>query len=131
VASKVYNEGNNAVVVLLESDDQRCKEFFKSATLERPSLAFVDDVKSEEYTGEVMPLWQFASINTATQINKAIPILLAVEKNTDAILKETNAVHKDTSPILEEVKCIQPGFTVQFNQMQADIKAIKDRLGMP
>jgi hypothetical protein len=50
---EVYNEGNNAVVVLLESDDQRCKEFFKSATLERPSLALVDNVKSEEYTGEV------------------------------------------------------------------------------
>ena len=51
------------VVALLESDDERVKEFFKSATLDRPSLALVDKVVSEEFTGEVMPLWQFASIN--------------------------------------------------------------------
>ena len=101
---EVFNEGDNAVVVLLESDDKRVKEFFKRATLERPSIALVDTVNSEEYTGDVMPLWQFASINTATQLNKAIPILLAMEKNTDSILKETNAVQGYTSAILEEVK---------------------------
>ena len=77
---EVFNQGDNAVVVLLESDDERLKEFFKAATLGRPSLALVDNVNSEEYTGDVMPLWQFASINTATQLNKAIPILLAMEK---------------------------------------------------
>ena len=56
---EVFNEGET-VVVLLESDDRRVKEFFKRATLERPSLALVDTVKSEEYAGDVMPLWQFA-----------------------------------------------------------------------
>ena len=70
---EVFNDGDNAVVTLLESDDQRVKEFFKSATIERPSLALVDTVKSEDYAGDVMPLWQFASINTATQMNKAVP----------------------------------------------------------
>jgi len=42
-------------------------------------------VKSEEWPGDVMPLWQFASINTASQMNKAIPLLLAVKGNTDVI----------------------------------------------
>ena len=48
---EVFNEGDNSVVALLESDDQRVKEFFKRATLDRPSLALVDTVKSEEYAG--------------------------------------------------------------------------------
>jgi hydrogenase maturation factor HypF (carbamoyltransferase family) len=118
---EVFNDGDNAVVTLLESDDQRVKEFFKSATIERPSLALVDTVKSEDYAGDVMPLWQFASINTATQMNKAVPILLSVEKNTNSILDEVKGLRED----------IQPGFAMQFNQMQADIRAIKTRLGMP
>jgi hypothetical protein len=32
-----------------------------------------------------MTLWQFASISTATQMDKAIPLLLAVKENTDII----------------------------------------------
>jgi hydrogenase maturation factor HypF (carbamoyltransferase family) len=130
---EVYND-DNAVVVLLESDEQRVKKFLDIATNDRPLLAMVDKVVSEEYIGEVMPLWQFASINTATQMNKAIPILLAVEKNTDMIPQI--AKNTDTIPqIHEEIKGlrddIQLGLAVQFRQVQADIRAIKDRLGMP
>jgi hydrogenase maturation factor HypF (carbamoyltransferase family) len=111
---EVFNEGDNAVVALLESDDQRTKEFFKRATLERPSLALVDTVKSEEYVGRVMPLWQFASINSATQMNKAIPILLEMREDIKGLRED-----------------IQPGLAQQLGQVQADVKAIKARLGMP
>ena len=62
-------------------------------------------------------------INTATQMNKAILLLLAVKDNTDAIPQ-----------VLEEIKGmredIQPGYATQFRQMQVDVRAIKDRLGM-
>jgi acylphosphatase len=140
---EVYND-DNMVVVLLESDEQRVKKFLEIASKEKPLLAVVDKVVSEDYTGDVMPLWQFASINTATQMNKAIPILLAVEKNTDLIpqiAKNTDMIpqiakNTDTIPqIHEEIKGlrddIQLGLAVQFRQVQADIRAIKDRLGMP
>ena len=61
-----------------------------------------------------MPLWQFASINTATQINKADPLILEMRD-------EIKGLRED----------IQPGLVVQLGQVQADIRAIKDRLGMP
>jgi len=130
---EVYND-DNAVVVLLESDEQRVKKFLDTATNNKPLLAMVDKVVSEEYIDEVMPLWQFASINTATQMNKAIPILLAVEKNTDMIPQI--AKNTDTIPLIhEEIKGlredIQPGFALQVRQIQEDVRAIKDRLGMP
>ena len=82
-------------------------------------LARVDNVRSEDYNGEVMPLWQFASINTASQMNKAIPILLAVKENTDEIKEDISGMREDI-----------PGYVMQFRQMQADVKAIKERLGM-
>lgn len=59
---------------------------------EQPMLAKVDNVKSEDFVGDVMPLWQFSSINTASQMNKAIPILLKIQDNTNT-----------TPSILEEI----------------------------
>ena len=87
---------------------------------ERPTLVTVDNVRYEDYTGDVMPLWQFASINTASQMNKAIPILLAVKENTDEIKEDIKGMRED----------IQPGYATHFRQVQADVKAIKERLGM-
>jgi acylphosphatase len=124
---EVYNDeedGLQTVIALVESDEQRVTRFYNSARTERPRLAKADNVVTDDYVGDVMPLWQFASINTASQMNKAIPILIKIQDNTDV-----------TPQILEEIKGlredIQPGFAIQFRQMQADIRAIKERLGMP
>ena len=77
-----YDEdgGRQVVVALLEGDEHRIAKFCDSAEKQRPQLAKVDEVRSEEYSGDVMPLWQFASIITASQMNKAIQILSAAEK---------------------------------------------------
>ena len=123
---EVYNDeetGWQAVIALVEGDEQRVMRFYNSAMKERPQLAEVDNVKSEDYAGDVMPLWQFASINTASQMNKAVPVLLKIQDNTNV-----------TPQILDEIKGlredIQPGFSMQFRQVQEDIRAIKERLGM-
>lgn len=118
------------VIALLEGEEHRVKQFFKAVTIERPPLALVDKVTSIEYAGEVMPMWQAASINTALQMNRAIPLLLEIKKNTDVIQQ----VASNTGSIIDEVKGlreeIQPGFAIQFRQVLADVKAIKERLGM-
>jgi hypothetical protein len=63
--------------------------------------------------------------------------LKAVRKTGDETLNEIKAVRKNTDTIPqihEEIKGmredIQPGYGMHFRQMQTDIRAIKERLGM-
>ncbi len=95
-----YEDGQQSVVALVEGDEQRITKFYESARKERPQFADVNDVISEEYAGDVMPLWQFASINTASQMNKAIPLLLAVKGNTDVIPQ----MHEDIKEMKGDIK---------------------------
>ena len=168
---EVYNDdedGGHAVIALVEGDEQRVRKLCNCIMMERPQLSIVDNVKSEDYASDIMPLWQFASINTASQMNKAIPLLLAVKDNTDATLEEIKAVRKNTDmipqisedikavrkntdiipQISEDIKAVkgntdnikedikglredvQPGYATNFRQVQADVRAIKERLGM-
>jgi acylphosphatase len=143
---EVYNDeenGQQAVIALAEGDEQRVMKFYDLAMTKRPQLARVDSVRSEDYAGDVMPLWQSASINTASQINKAIPILQEIREYTSAIpqikintdqIPQINASTAQIPQILEEIKGlredIQPGFATQFRRAQEDISAIKVRLGM-
>lgn len=139
---EVYNDeenGKQAVIALVEGDEHRVMRFYNLAMTKRPKLAVVGDGKSEDYSGDVMPLWQFASINTASQMNKAVPILLEIREyakdipkikaNTDDIPKiKANTDH--IPQVLEEIKGlredVQPGFAVQFRQVQEDIRAIRN-----
>ncbi len=138
---EVYNDeenGKQVVIALIEGDEQRVTRLYNLAMKERPQLARVDNINSEEFTGDVMPLWQFANINSATQMNKAIPILLEMKDDLKEMKGDLKAVKGNTDAIpqvLEEMKGmrdeLQPGFSIQFRQMQKDIESIKERLGMP
>jgi len=83
-----------------------------------------DDLKAVRKNTDMIP-----------QINENLE---AVRKNTDAIpniSEDLKAVRKNTDATLEEIKGmredIQPGYAMNFRQMQSDIRAIKERLGMP
>lgn len=129
----VYNDeedGQQIVIALIEADERRVQKFLSNVNEKRPSLAKVGSITSGDYSDEVMPLWQTAAMNAYGQMNKAIPILQAIKDNTGLIPQ----MAKNTEKILEEVKGlrdeIQPGLGEQLRQMQADIRALKDRAGM-
>jgi hypothetical protein len=79
-----------------------------------------------------MRVGEYAQISSAEQLGKAIPILLKIQDNTaltPQILDEIKAVRKNTDAIPQVLEDL-PGYATNFRQMQADIRSIKDRLGM-
>ncbi|MFB3765656.1 MAG: acylphosphatase [Methanotrichaceae archaeon] len=82
-----------------------------------------------------------ANTDILPDIKRNTDILPDIKKNTD-ILPDIKAntyaikVNTDAIPhILEEIRGmkeeLQPGFSIQIQQMQKDIESIKERLGMP
>ncbi len=128
----VYNDeedGQQTVIALIEADDRRIQRFLSVVNAKRPQLAIVGNIISGDYDGDVMPLWQTAAMNAYGQMNKAIPILQAIKDNTDIIPQMAG----NTEKILGEVKGLredQPEYAMQFRQLQADVRAIKEHLGM-
>jgi len=93
---EVFNDELNdqqSVVALIEGDDARVNRFHKMAKSTQPPLASVEKVFVEDYQGEVMPAWQFASIGTFSQMNKAIPLLLEMRDNIKEVRKKTDTIH--------------------------------------
>lgn len=111
------------VIALVEGDDDAIADLKKLVETQKPERSEVSKITFEDYDGDVMRASEYAQVCTALQMNKAIPLLLEIRDNT-----------RSTPLILEEVKGlredVQPGFATQFNQMKADVRAIKERLGM-
>jgi acylphosphatase/gas vesicle protein len=143
------------VTALVEGDEETITDFKKLVETQKPDHSQVSSIVFEDYEGDIMRTSEYAYVCTTIQLNKAIPVLLdmrdnlkemtgdlkelkgdmkAVRKNTDIIPQigeDIKAVKANTSEVTEEIKGmredIQPGYA---RQMQADVRAIKERLGM-
>jgi len=117
------NGEKQEVLALVEGDEEEIADFKELVETRKPEFSEVSSIAFEDYGGDVMGVCDYAQVCTALQMNKAIPLLLKIQNNTSA-----------TPQILEELKGlredIQPGYATNFRQMQTDIRAIKDRLGM-
>ena len=149
-----------AVMAFADGDEEAIKAFCAQIETERPARSEVSNIVFDDFQGEVMRIGEYAQFCATIQLNKAIPVLLdmrddlrAVRKNTDLIpqikentdaipqIKEnTDAIpqikeNTDAIPhVLGEIKGlrddIQPGYANNLRQVQADVRAIKERLGM-
>jgi acylphosphatase len=132
------------VVAFADGDEAAIKAFCNQVETERPVRSKVSNIVFDDFEGEVMKIGEYAQFCATVQLNKAIPVLLdlrdsmfEVRKNTAVtpqILNEIKAVRKTSDATFEEIKGlredIQPGYGMTLRQVQADVRAIKERLGM-
>jgi acylphosphatase/uncharacterized protein YjbJ (UPF0337 family) len=134
-------DGQREVIALVEGDEARIKVFLKTIEKNKPELAEVSKVTSEPYDGDVGRTSEVAMLCSFVQLDKAIPLLLDMRddlKEMKGDMKEMKgdmkAVRKTTDATLDEIKGmredIQPGYGMTLRQVQADVRAIKERLGM-
>jgi len=130
--------GQQEVIALVEGDEARIAAIRQMVEKNKPELAEVSKVSFEDYSGEVGRTSEVAMYCSFVQLDKAIPLLLDMRDDMKEMKGDLKAVRKNTDAtpqILEETKGlredIQPGYAMQFRQVREDIRAIKDRLGMP
>jgi len=116
------------VLVFADSDEEAISTFRAQIETKRPARSEVSDIVFHDYNGKVMKIGEYAQFCSTVQLNKAIPLLLDMRDDLKAV--------RQTSEItLEEIKGIRedapPGYATQFRQIQADVRAIKERLGLP
>jgi len=122
-AHNVESSEGEEVWAFADGEEEAIAAFCSLVESKRPARSVVTSVVFDDFEGEVMKIGDYAQFCTTVQLNKAIPLLLEIGENTRAIPQ-----------ILEEVKSIrediQPGYSAHFRQVEADVRAIKERLGM-
>ena len=129
-ARNTMSGNEQEVVALVEGDDEAIADFKEVIERQKPERSLVSNIAFEETDSEVMKTGEYAQVCTAFQLNKAIPLLLDMRDDLKAVRKNTDIIpqiHEEIKGMRED---IQPGYATQFRLVQADIRAIKERLGM-
>ena len=129
-ARNTMSGNEQEVVALVEGNEEAIADFKKLIERQKPEHSLVSNIAFEETEDEVMKTGEYAQVCTAFQLNKAIPLLLDMRDDLKAVRKNTDIIpqiHEEIKGMRED---IQPGYATQFRLVQADIRAIKERLGM-
>jgi len=159
-AHNTESSDGEEVLVFVDAEEDAVKGFLTLVRAKRPARSDVSGIFSDGFEGEVMKIGEYAQFCSTVQLNKAIPLLLDIRDDMKEIkvdikevkvdLKEIktdikeiktdvqemsggiNAVQNNTNATLDEIKGMredfQPGYGMTL--VQADVRAIKERLGM-
>jgi acylphosphatase len=141
-----YNWDENdqqEVIALVEGDEARIAAFRHLVEKNKPELAEVSKVTFEDYNGEVGRTSEVAMFCSFVQLDKAIPLLLDMRNDLKEMKGDTKEMKGDIKDMKGDTKAVRkntdaipqvledlPGYATNFRQMQADIRSIKERLGM-
>jgi hypothetical protein len=93
-----------SVLVLAEGDDDSVAYFEKLIREKVPQLAKVDRIDTESFTGSVMPLYKYAAINTSSQMNKAILLLLSMNGKLDSMNGKMDSMLEKQDDTISEIR---------------------------
>ena len=129
-ARNTMSGNEQEVVALVEGDEEAIADFKELIERQKPERSLISNIAFEETDSEVMKTGEYAQVCTAFQLNKAIPLLLDMRDDLKAVRKSTDIIPQIHDEIRGMREDIQPGYAMQFRLVQADIRAIKERLGM-
>ena len=116
-----------AIIVEVDGDENRISQFIDYARDNMPPKAQVSDIKIAPMEGYIMRIGEYAMFCTATQLNKAIPLLLDIRDAIVAVGQEVKAVGQDVKAVGQEVKAVGQDVKAVGQEVKAvgqDVKAV-------
>ena len=91
-ARNVKINGKEALVVLVDGDEEQLKEFVEFVKTNKPEKAVIEEIRIEEYRGRVRDIERFrASFNTA-QLSKIVQVGLRMLEKQDLMLEKQDTM---------------------------------------
>jgi acylphosphatase len=116
-ASNRIDDKIQYVLVLAEGDEDSVAYLERFVRENTPQLAKVDRIDTESFTGSVRPLDKYAAINTSSQMNKAIPLLLSMDGKLDSVNGKLDSMNGKMDSMLEK----QDGTISEIRDMHEDL----------
>lgn len=127
-----YLDDVQAVIVLIEADEEVIEEFKGFVVSTRPEKSIVDDVSFEMYKNTVPPVERIMQSFQMEQWGKGIPILLQIADKLDTNTSILKDFKEETNENFSDLKSIVSKHYIdaneRFSSIQKEISEIKERL---
>ncbi len=136
---RAYNTTVNnlqAVVVMVEGEEEDVKNYLGFVKENFPEHAIVKEVGVKEYTGYIPTIDSFLLTFVAGQLNKGVPAILRIDEKQDKMLQKQDAMlekqDETIAVIKEESRMTRDTLTEHLKndiaEIRAEIAEIKEKI---
>jgi len=126
--------GNQAVIASLEGDNDQINQFMAFVEKNKPPLAQVTSVDSEDYKGRVMSIDRYLHVIQVQQLDKGIKTMQSMDGKLDSMNDKMDQMLNKQDVTIEEIKALREDLierdNIRFARIERDIAAIKAKLEM-
>ena len=101
-ARNVVIEGKQAVVVLVEGDENQINQFIELIKENKPENAVVEEIKIEEYKGFVRSIDSYRQSLMVSQLNKIVQVGLQMLHKQDLMLQKQDLMLQKQDQMLQK-----------------------------
>ncbi len=138
-ARNVSIDGKQAVVVLVEGEEDTVNQFIEFVKTEKPENAVVEEINVEDHDGFVRSIDSYRQSLMVSQLNKIVQVGLKMLEKQDLMLQkqdETIRVMKEESEKTRgEIRELRTDLKLYLDErlkrIESEIEKIKAKLGMP
>jgi acylphosphatase len=117
------------VIVLAEGNEDDIRYFERTVKSEKPPRAEVDLIKSEDFAGEVMSIDKYAALNTSSQMNKAIPLLLSMNDKLDSMNDKMGSMNEKMDSMNDKLGSMNDKMGGMLQKQDRTISEIRELRG--
>ncbi|VVB69646.1 Acylphosphatase [uncultured archaeon] len=134
-ASNRTEDKTDVVIVLAEGDNEGISFLEGQVRSSKPELAVVNAIDVAAFEGKVTPLETYAAINTTSQLNKAIPLLLGMNTKMDRMIEKQDQMLVKQDETISGIRDMRDDLvyhsnTERLTRIEKDIRVIKTRIGI-
>ncbi len=137
-ARNVIANGKEALIVLVEGNEEQIREFVDFVKSSKPDKAIVEDIRIEEFTGTIRTVDSYRNSLMLEQLNKIVQVgLNMLEKQDKTIEKidETKSyLGEKIDNVSEKIDLLRSDLKSymdsRFDRIEREIERIKAKIGL-
>ena len=105
-ARNVVIEGKQAVIVLVEGNEDQVNQFIELIKENKPENAVVEEIKVEDYDGFIRTIDSYRNSLMVSQLNKIVHVGLKMLEKQDLMLQKQDLMLQKQDETIKEIKVI-------------------------
>ena len=128
-ARNVIIEGKQAVVVLVDGDEEQVKQFIELVKENKPESAVVEDIKVEDYGGFVRSIDSYRNSLMINQLNKIVQVGLKMLEKMDDLGKKVDETKEYLGTKTDDVGKKVDNLGEKIDDLGKKMESAKEYLG--
>ncbi|RLI76938.1 acylphosphatase [Archaeoglobales archaeon] len=129
-ARNVLINGKQALIVLIEGDEEQVKEFINFVKSTKPEKAIVEDIEVGEFKGTIRTIDSYRNSLMLEQLNKIVQVGLNMLEKQDSMLEKQDSMLEKQDKTIEKIDETKSYLGQKIDKVSEKVDTVSEKIDL-